>query len=139
SAQGEPNGHVGFQDALDEEPARLAQARAVVGEEGAVHQSVDGHPRGHRLRGDSGPLGNARRSRHQLLPTIGMSVPVIAHAASDGRNASSAAMDSGLTHLEKSAFGMAARFVAVSMTLGAIAFTVTPSSRSSLASDPTRA
>lgn len=43
------------------------------------------------------------------------------------------AMDSGLTHREKSAFGIAERFAGVSMSPGRTQFAVIPDSRSSAA------
>src|SRR6266403_266580 len=89
------------------------------------------------MRFDSNPPSALRRtgSADQLLPYTGKAAPLIARAASDARNDITSAMASGATHLLKSAFGMAARFCGVSITLGMMQFTLMSEVFSSAAND----
>ena len=57
---------------------------------------------------------------------MGIRAPLIEAAASVHRKRIVAAMRSGGTHLRGSAFGIAARLAAVSITLGRITLAVTP-------------
>src|SRR5581483_975575 len=60
----------------------------------------------------------------QTRPTTGNSAPVTARACSLARNKITAARSSGETQVVKSALGMSARLVGVSMTEGSTALTV---------------
>src|SRR6516164_10006550 len=60
----------------------------------------------------------------QTRPLTGSSAPVTALAASLARKRMTLASSFGATHLAGSAFGMLARFAAVSMIDGSTAFTV---------------
>src|SRR6266850_7437743 len=71
-----------------------------------------------------GPSRTGQGSYNQALPYTGSAAPLIARDASDARNDITSAMASGATHLVKSAFGMAARFCGVSITLGMMQFTL---------------
>src|SRR5205814_10015622 len=61
----------------------------------------------------------------QTRPLTGRSAPVTALAASLARNKMTSANSFGVTHFEKSALGMPARFAGVSMVDGSTALTVT--------------
>ncbi len=58
------------------------------------------------------------------FPNTGKAAPLIAREASDAKNRTTSAIAFGSTHLVKSAFGMAARFCGVSITLGMMQFTL---------------
>src|SRR5437667_12608142 len=82
-----------------------------------------------------GPSRTGQGGYNQALPYTGSAAPLIAREASDARNDITSAMASGATHLVKSAFGMAARFCGVSITLGMMQFTLMSDIFSSAASD----
>ena len=64
---------------------------------------------------------------------MGMTAPLMSAAASEARKSNRRAMDSGWTHLVKSAAGLAARLAGVSITLGKTMLAVTPELRTSAA------
>ena len=64
---------------------------------------------------------------------IGTAAPVTPLAPGETRNAITSATWSGVTHLEVSASGMAARFCGVSRMVGSTQFTLMPWPRSSAA------
>src|SRR5487761_736679 len=74
-----------------------------------------------------------RQRGPQPRPYTGRSAPVTAAACSEARKPITAAIASGCTQREKSAFGMSARLRGVSMVPGSTALTVIPRSFSSAA------
>src|SRR6185369_10326427 len=74
----------------------------------------------------------------QTRPRTATSAPVTARAFSEAKNNITSARSAGAAQREKSAFGMSARFCAVSMIEGSTALTVTLVSFSSSASASVR-
>src|ERR1039457_2200476 len=68
-----------------------------------------------------------------------MAAPLTSRAASDTSQTKRPAIDSGVTHLDASAAGIAARLAGVSITLGRTALAVMPESFTSRATVFTRA
>src|SRR5262249_56983773 len=83
--------------------------------------------------GTTPPENLMRRSLAQPCQTA-TQVPVTAEADSEARYAITSATASVLTHVDRSASGIARRLPGVSMVLGSTAFTVMPCDRSSRAS-----
>src|SRR5207244_3205934 len=97
---------------------------------GLRHEALSGGGEVGRLRQHrSLPGGLGRRAAQTMT-----SVPVTSAAAGEARNRIACATDSGFTHFDTSAPGMARRFASVSMVLGRTAFTVTRWGRASCAS-----
>src|SRR5262245_36956384 len=69
--------------------------------------------------------------RQRRVYPIGISAPLIWLAASEARKVNVCAMESGRTHLDGSAAGIARLLAGVSIVLGKTAFTVTPEPSSS--------
>src|ERR1700687_913169 len=74
------------------------------------------------------PLPHAR-------PYTGTTAPDVTRQSSEHKYAIVRAISAGFTQFSCFAFGIAARFASVSIVLGAIALTSTPSSRTSCASE----
>src|SRR6202051_1433711 len=68
-------------------------------------------------------------------PYTGITAPDVTRQSSEHKYAIVLAISAGFTQFSCFAFGIATRFASVSIVLGAIALTITPSSSTSCASD----
>src|SRR5579862_7453932 len=75
------------------------------------------------------------QSYFHARPYTGMTAPDVTRQSSEHRYAIVLAISAGFTQFSCFAFGIATRFASVSIVLGAIALTITPSSSTSCASD----